>query len=42
MRKRKNVQKNDRIFPIAYPNYNYNEYKGRLEELWGTIWDLSR
>ena len=26
---------NDRIFPIAYPNYNYNEYKGRLEELWG-------
>lgn len=30
-RKRK---KTDAVFPIAYPNYNYNEYKNKFDECW--------
>lgn len=26
---------NDKVFPIAYPNYDYESYRNRLEEFWG-------
>lgn len=26
----------DRVFPIAYPNYNYDDYKQKFKELWNS------
>lgn len=31
---KRNRNEYDSVFPIAYPNYNYNSYKDQLENIW--------